>query len=83
MFVAYAIIENNVVVNLIFLHPLNENEFPDAIPIGDFPVTMGDTYENGMFHRNGEVLKTNTAILQEDIADMKAALAELGVTVDE
>lgn len=79
----YAIIENNVVANLISLHASNETEFPGALPIGDYPVTLGDICENGMFYRNGEVLKTNTAILQENIDDMKAALAELGVTVNE
>lgn len=83
MFVTYAIIENNVVVNLISLHASNENEFLGVIPIGDYPVTLGDVFENGMFYRNGEVLKTNTAIMQENIDDMKAALATLGVTVNE
>lgn len=79
----YALIEYGVVVNLICLHTMNESDFPNAIPTGDHPVEIGDTYEDDFFYRNGELLKSNAEIRQEEIDDMQAALAELGVTVNE
>jgi hypothetical protein len=46
----YAIIENGIVTNIV-IGPL-----PDAlsgIAIGDYPVAIGDGYENGDFYRDG------------------------------
>lgn len=79
----YAIIENGVVTNVIYLHPMNANDFPAAVPIGDYTVGVGDTYENGVFYRGGERVRTQQELTQAEMADMKAALANLGVNVDE
>ncbi len=51
----YALVENNIVTNLIVLLPSNADDFPNAVPIGDKPISMGDTYnpETGKFYRNG------------------------------
>ena len=54
----YAVIENGIVVNFIWLHPLNAEEFPDAVPYGDLPLEIGDSYEDGVFYRNGEKVLT-------------------------
>ena len=62
----YALIENGIVINIISLHPMNAEDFPNAIPIDRYPVAIGDTYDGEFFYRNGEKVQT---ILdgQEDI----------------
>lgn len=79
----YAVIENGIVVNFIWLHPLNAEEFPDAVPYGDLPLEIGDSYEDGVFYRNGEKVLTAYEEAQAEMNDMKAALDLLGVTIDE
>ena len=79
----YALIENGIVVNFIWLHPQNAEEFPGAVPYGDLPLEIGDTYENGVFYRDGERVLTAMEKAKAEADDMKAALAMLGVTVDE
>lgn len=79
----YALIENGRVANLIWLYPGNASDFPNAVPMNDVPVRMGDTYENGVFYRNGEKVLTAMEKAQLEAADMQEALALLGVTVDE
>lgn len=78
----YALIENGVVANIIYLHPMNASDFPNAVSIGDYPVSIGDTYADGEFYRNGEALKTASELAREETNDMQAALNELGVSVD-
>ena len=50
----YALIENGMVTNIIWLYPGNAQEFPDAVPMGDVPVRIGDAYRDGSFYREGE-----------------------------
>ena len=55
----YAIIQNGVVVNVIVIAPYNTSDFPDAVPVGDKPVGIGDEYRDGRFWRNStEVLSS-------------------------
>ena len=75
----YALIENGIVVNVICIHPMNAEDFPNAVLLGDIPAGIGDTYDDGVFYRNGEKMLTRA----EEMADMQAALANLGVTIDE
>ena len=49
----YALIENGIVTNLIWLHPMNASEF-SAVPINDLPIQIGDVYEDKKFYRNGK-----------------------------
>lgn len=79
----YALIENGVVANLIWLHPMNADTFPDAVPVGDYPVAIGDTYADGLFYRNGERVKSNDEIAEEQTSDMRSALNLLGVNANE
>lgn len=79
----YAVIENGMVSNLIWLHPMNASEFPDAVSIGDVPVHIGDTYSDGVFYRNGERVLSLVEQRQNEMADMQEALALLGVNADE
>ena len=50
----YAIVENGVVTNIIWLNKNNASKFPNAVFIADIPVGIGDTYEDGLFYRDGE-----------------------------
>ena len=64
----YALIEDNQVVNIIFLSPLNESDFPNAININDIPIQIGDTFEEGVFYRNGiKILNREEAIIQKEL----------------
>ena len=69
----YALVENGVVTNIIWLSPKNAEEFSNAIPYGNLSVQIGDTYENGKFYRNGNLVQTDAEMYAE-------ALAILGVT---
>ena len=79
----YALIENGVVTNIIWLHPRNADAFPGTVALNDIPVMIGDTYADGAFHRNGERVLNGSEITQAEKEDMQAALALLGVTMDE
>lgn len=79
----YALIDDGVVTNIIWLYPGNASEYKNAVPCGDIPVAIGDTYADGVFYRDGERVMSKLAAAQEELADMKAALNMLGVSVDE
>ena len=49
----YALVENGVVANIIWLYEGNAHEFAGAMPMGDRAVQIGDTYENGAFYHEG------------------------------
>lgn len=50
----YALIKNETVTNIIWLHPMNASDFPSAVPTNDLPVQIGDTYRDGKFYHDGE-----------------------------
>lgn len=56
--VNYALVENGVVTNVIWLCPSNAGDFPGAVCVSDRPVAAGDAYENGAFTRDGEAVPT-------------------------
>ncbi len=68
----YALIENGVVTNLIYLHPTGEKDFPGAVALGDVPAAIGDSYDGKHFYRNAERLMG----VREEIAE---ALKALGI----
>lgn len=74
----YALIENGVVTNLIWLYPGNAADFPTAVPMGDVPAAIGDSYADGVFYRGGERVLTPA----ERAQDMAEALALLGVETE-
>lgn len=78
----YALIENDIVTNIIWLYPGNASDFPNAVPCGDYPVAIGDTYTDGVFYRDGERLLTPVEQAQEENADMQEALNLLGVNTN-
>ena len=73
----YALIENGIVANIIWLYPDNASDFPNAVPIGDVPVGIGDEYIDHVFYRNGERILTYLEILQYEIAARETTIAEL------
>lgn len=72
----YALIENDIVTNIIWLSPTNAADFPDAVAYGDRPVQIGDSYIDGIFYRDGEKILTQLEALRKNLADAQAALAE-------
>ena len=78
----YALIENGVVTNLIWLYPANAAEFPNAVPMGDIPVAIGDTWDGEHFYRNGERVLTPAQQAAADAQDMRDALSLLGVSLE-
>lgn len=75
----YAIIQDNIVINIIALRDTNAKDFPGAVALHDRPVGIGDTYSEGKFWRDGKEVLT----AQEEIEQYKAALQTLGVVTDE
>ena len=78
----YAIVENGTVTNIIWLYPGNASDFPGAVPCGDLPVAIGDTYDGEHFFRDGVQVLSALEQAQKDAEDMQAALALLGVEND-
>ena len=73
----HALIDNGAVVNVIELRP--GVAWPGAVALQDRPVSIGDSYTDGKFFRDGkEVLTTD-----EENALLRAALKTLGVETEE
>lgn len=75
----YAIITDGVVTNIIWLYSANAADFPAAVPCGDVPVAIGDTYDGEHFYRGGEQVLTPLEQARKDAEDMQAALELLGI----
>lgn len=85
----YAIVEDGIVTNIVVLYPMGAKDFPEAVPCGDVPVFIGDTYDGEHFYRAGKRVLTpleqvrkdieSTQANIEDTEDMRAALAVLGI----
>lgn len=75
----YAVIEDGVVVNVIILYPGGAKSFPGAVPCGDVPVAIGDTWDGEHFYREGARVLSPVEQARKDAEDMQAALELLGV----
>ena len=85
----YAIVKDGIVTNIVVLYPMGAKDFPEAVPCGDVPVFIGDTYDGEHFYRAGKRVLTpleqarkdieSTQANIEDTEDMRAALAVLGI----
>jgi len=75
----YALVENGVVTNVMVLYPPNAAEFEGAVPCGDLPVAIGDTYDGEHFYRGGVQVLSALEQAQQEAADMQAALELLGI----
>lgn len=72
----YALVEDGIVTNVIWLAAKNAPEFPNAVELGDLPVVAGDTYTDGKFFRNGEEVKTQLTAANEEAAELTSLLGE-------
>lgn len=79
----YALVENGVVTNVMVLYPPSAAEFEGAVPCGEIPVAIGDTYDGEHFYRAGERVLTTLEQAQKDAEDMQAALKLLGVETEQ
>lgn len=75
----YALVESGAVINIIWLYPANAGDFPNAVPMNDYPVAIGDTWDGTFFYRNGEKVLTRAEQEEANRQDMEAALKLLGV----
>lgn len=75
----YALIENGIVANIIWLYSGNAAEFPNAVPLGDIPAAVGDTYDGEHFYRDGVRVFSPLEKARQEARDMAEALALLGV----
>ncbi len=67
----YAVVENGTVTNIIWLYPANASDFQSAVPCGDLPVAIGDTYDGEHFYRGGEKLDSPLAVAQQEAQTLK------------
>lgn len=79
----YALMENGVVTNVMVLYPPNAAEFDGAVPCGEIPAAIGDTYDGEHFYRGGERVLTAIEQAQKDAEDMAEALKLLGVETEQ
>ena len=82
----YAIIEDEVVVEILYLTSEQLVNYPNAVCIDNYAVQVGDSYINGKFYQ--EVLPLHSLeyqliAAQEDLIDAKTALETLGYTEGE
>ena len=73
----YALIENGVVTNMIWLYSANAGDFPTAVPCGDVPVAIGDTYDGQDFYREGEKVVSPLTSAKKELETMQADLPML------
>ena len=63
----FAIVKNGTVTNLLKGLVYNTtDDFPNAVHIEDLDVQIGDTYENGVFMRDGQVVTGGNVGVQSD-----------------
>ena len=79
----YALIESGIVANVIALNDRNASDFSTAVKLGDRPVGIGDTYNDGKFYRDGAEVLTPMEQAQAEMTEYKSALHELGVETEE
>ena len=79
----YALIEDGVVANLIWLAAENEHEFPGAVWLGDRPVNIGDTYDGEKFYRNNVEVLTPLEQSSLENSQYQEALNLLGIKTEE
>ena len=79
----YALVENGIVTNIIWLNERNEAEWPNAVRLGERMVEVGDTYDGEKFRRDGTEVLTAAEAAQQEAAQYAAALQVIGVETEE
>ena len=72
----YALIDNGVVINVIWLNPGNARDFPGAVMLNDVPAGIGDTYDGKSFYRDGERVLTWAEAAYKELTEAEAAYYE-------
>lgn len=73
----YALIENGIITNVIWLHPGNAAEFPNAVALNYIPAGIGDTYADGAFYRDSVKILTAQEKSEQEIQALNDTIAEL------
>ena len=73
----YAVTEDGVVTNIIVLYPSNAKDFPEAVPCGDVPVGIGDTWDGQDFYRDGEKVVSPLTAARQEVQTMQEELPML------
>lgn len=76
----YAMVIEGKVTNIIEMDKRNEQYFPSTVYTGDRPVSIGDTYIDGKFYRDGQEILTP---LEESQAEVESLTKELASAVEE
>lgn len=79
----YALVENGIVTNIIWLNERNEAEWPNAVRLGERMVEVGDTYDGEKFRRDGTEVLTAAEAAQQEAAQYAEALQVIGVETEE
>jgi len=77
----HAIVENGVVINIIWLYPSNAHEFPNAVPMDGKPISIGDTYKNGVFLRDGQPVLSALEVTRNELQQADQTIANLDALV--
>lgn len=77
----YALVENGIVTNIIWLNERSAGEWPGAVRLYDRMVEVGDTYDGEKFWRGGTEVLTAAEAAQQEAAQYAAALQVMGVEV--
>ena len=77
----YVLVENGVVTNIISLNDRNASDFPNAVKTYDRPVSIGDTYTEGKFYRDGVEVFTPLEIANNEIDSLTQQLGEAVETI--
>ena len=73
----YAVMEDGVVTNIIVLYPSNAKDFPGAVPCGDVPVGIGDTWDGQDFYRGGNKVVSPLTAARQEVQTMQGELPML------
>lgn len=50
----YALLDNGIVTNIIWINPEQQGDFPNGAPTNDLPILPSDEYKDGKFYRYGK-----------------------------
>ena len=74
----YAIVENGVVTNIIWINPNDVRDFPNAVCCQGKPVNIGDTYNDGEFYdSNNNVIITYEKMMLDALNKANQIIVEL------
>ncbi len=70
-----AVVKDGIVTNMIWCKA-SQAETDTLKDPGDRPVSIGDTYDNGKFYRDGEEILTPLEEARKKISELEAAYTE-------